>query len=95
MSAQQSRVQSGIPTGGEFAPSAKPAAGVALDAARTFQDPVTGSYHSTDGANGLSCPDCGNGYRTAAALAEHDCEGADGDGTGTRSWPSRTRSKRS
>jgi len=47
------------------------------DPARTFQDPVSGSYHRLDGTSGYTCPECGNGYANAetAAPHNHDCEG--------------------
>ncbi len=47
------------------------------DPARLFQDPVSGSYHRSDGTSGYTCPECGNGYASAetADPDNHDCEG--------------------
>jgi len=41
----------------------------------TFQDPVTGRAFREDGRPALTCPDCGNHYAYADALAAHACEG--------------------
>lgn len=51
--------------------------GASDPAQRVFQDPVSGSYHRSDGGSGYTCPECGNGYASAetADPGNHDCEG--------------------